>query len=54
MKQRDGAAFERLIRDVAAGNAFGTAVQAAYGQPLSVLWQDFRGDLSREKKAPRA
>jgi len=47
MKQRDGAAFERLIRDVAAGRAFGASVQAAYGQPLRVLWQDFRADLSR-------
>lgn len=54
MKQRDSAAFERLIRYVAAGKAFGASVQAAYGQPLSVLWQDFRADLGREKKAPRA
>jgi hypothetical protein len=54
MKQRDGAAFERLIRDIGAGKAFGASVQAAYGQPLSVLWQDFRADLGREKKAPPA
>lgn len=54
MKQRDGVAFERLIKDVAAGKAFGASVQTAYGQPLSVLWQDFRADLSREKNAPQA
>lgn len=61
MKQRDGAAFERLIRDVAAGKAFGASVQAAYGQPLPVLWQEFRADLGRDpaaawpqKNAPQA
>lgn len=61
MKQRDGAAFERMMKAVAAGKALGASVQAAYGQPLSQLWQDFRAELSRDpaaawpkKNAPQA
>ncbi|WP_373990478.1 hypothetical protein [Duganella sp. BuS-21] len=61
MKQCDGAAFERMIKDIAAGKAFGAAVQAAYGRPLSLLWADFRAELSRDpgaawpkKNAPQA
>lgn len=51
MKQRDSTAFERMLKDVAAGKALGASVQAAYGRPLSLLWSDFRAELSRDPAA---
>lgn len=45
LQRRDPAAFARMIAAVAARTPFGDAVRGAYGQPLAVLWQDFRSGL---------
>jgi hypothetical protein len=45
MRRRDPAAFSRLTAAIYARKRFGPAVHDAYGQPLAVLWQDFRADL---------
>jgi predicted small secreted protein len=51
MKQRDSLAFERMINDLVSGKAFSEAVQVTYGRPISVLWSDFREELSRDPAA---
>jgi hypothetical protein len=45
MRRRDPAAFARMVAGIAARKRFAGAVREAYGQPLAVLWQDFRGGL---------
>ena len=51
MRRRDPDAFERMIREIAARKRFGDAVHDAYGQPLAVLWQDFRTGLRSDPAA---
>lgn len=51
MRERDRAAFERMVRDVGAGKRFAAAVQDAYGQPLAILWSDFRTSLRDDPAA---
>ncbi len=41
----DGAAFARMLRAVAGGEGLAPALQAAYGQPLPVLWTRFLAGL---------
>jgi hypothetical protein len=45
LRQRDHAAFDRMMHDLNDGKPFGPALRAAYGQPLAVLWSDFRTGL---------
>lgn len=51
LQRRDPGAFADLIRDIEAGQRFGPALVEAYGQPLSILWQDFQIDLRRHPAA---
>lgn len=52
LQRRDPQAFAGLIRDVEAGQRLGPTLIASYGQPLSILWQDFQADL-RDHPAAR-
>jgi hypothetical protein len=45
LRERDHAAFDRMMHELAGGKAFGPSMRAAYGQPLAVLWNDFRSGL---------
>lgn len=45
LRERDQAAFDRMMHDLNDGKAFGPSLRAAYGQPLAVLWSDFRSGL---------
>jgi hypothetical protein len=45
LRERDHAAFDRMMHELAGGKAFGPSLRAAYGQPLAVLWNDFRSGL---------
>lgn len=51
MRRRDPAAFDRMMHDIAAGKHFADAVRGAYGQPLAVLWDDFRTGLRSDPAA---
>lgn len=45
LQRRDPVAFDRMMGAIGARRRFGDAVRDAYGQPLPVLWRDFRAGL---------
>lgn len=51
MQRLDPAAFAHLIREIGSGKRFGPAVCDPYGQPLAILWEDFRANLRRHPTA---
>lgn len=52
LQRRDRDAFMATVHGLETGRPFGPALQSAYGQPLSFLWQDFQADL-RQRLAER-
>ncbi len=51
LRDKDRAAFARLLNSLFAGEKFGAAFERAYGTTVAVQWRDFVQQIAEEKKS---